>query len=229
MDKLLENSVEYDLNPFIIFNSEAKVIKYNQEAEFLLSYTSSKEIFDMAMNYAPINYGYKNTYINLEFNRIKYYAILVGYEDEEFLVVKLYKEVVGNKFSMEQKNISKVSIYTLLELAYNNNLDLKSIDLIKNYDPSIPEVFLNVKDFLQLLNNAFKEFKESKTIVLDVSVKVAESIKIKDKRYPVCSLSIYDENTYIKNDLQLQKLAKEANTVLFLEEHKITIEFALIE
>ena len=32
MDKLLENSIEYDLNPFIIFNSDAKVVSYNEEA-----------------------------------------------------------------------------------------------------------------------------------------------------------------------------------------------------
>ena len=229
MDRLLENSVEYDLNPFIIFNSEAKVVKYNQEAEFLLSYVSAKEIFDIAMSYAPINYGYKNSYLSLEFNRVKYYAIMVGYEDEEHIVVKLYKEVSSGNFAIEQKNISKVCIYTLLELACNNSLDINRVNLIKNFDPSIPEVYLNVKAFLKLLNLALKEFKDSSQITIDVAVKVAENIVINKKRYPVCLVSFMSDDTTIKNDLELQKYAQKANIALFLEKNKISLEFALME
>jgi hypothetical protein len=227
MDKLLENSIEYDLNPFIIFNSDAKVVKYNEEAEILLSYISSKEIFDIAMSYAPINYGYKNSYISLEFNRVKYYAILVGYEDEKYIVVKLYKEVSYNSFNLEQNDVSKVCIYTLLELACNNTLT--KTKLIKNYDPSIPEVYLNVKAFLKLLNLSLKEFQASKKLTITVSVKVAENILINGKRYPVCLLSFFDKDTLVKNDIQLEKQAKEANLTLFLEKDKISFEFALMD
>jgi hypothetical protein len=229
MDKLLENSIEYDLNPFIVFNGDGKVIRYNQKAEFLLSYTSAKEIFDIAVNYAPINYGYKNSYLSLEFNRVKYYAIMVGYEDDEYIAVKLYKEINYTTFALEQKNISKVCIYTLLELASNNSLDLKKTQLIKNYDPSIPEVHLNVKAFLKFLNLSFKEFQDSKRLTITVSVKVAENILINGKRYPVCLISFYDKDTLVKNDISLEKQAKDANIALFLEKDKISFEFALME
>ena len=75
MNKLFSNIIENDLNPFLIFNKDAKVIYYNKEAEYILSYINAKEIYDLAISLAPHNFGYKSTFINVIYNRIKYYAI----------------------------------------------------------------------------------------------------------------------------------------------------------
>jgi len=229
MTNLIESAVEFDLNPFMIFNQDAKIVKYNQEAEYLLSYVSAKEIFEFAMSCAPLNYGYKNTYINMEFNRTKYYAIMVGYEDDEYIVVKLYKEVVNSSFSIKENKGSKVCLYTLLELALNNTLDLDSVEIKKDYDPSIPEVFLIVKEFLLLLNTILKEFSDAKEIGIKVAVKVAENIVYNGKRYPVVCISFLSNYVSVKNKNDLGKLAKEANCVAFIDDQKVSIEFALVE
>jgi nitrogen-specific signal transduction histidine kinase len=229
-DKLIENSIEHELNPFMIYNSDGKIVKYNEEAEYLLSYVNSKEIFELAMSYAPLNYGYKNTYIKLEYNRIRFYAIQVGYEDDDYIVVRLYKEIFVSDFSIKETNISKVSIYTLLELACNNTVDMESIEIVKRYDPSIPETFISVKEFIQLLNQSFKEYTDVKNLVITVEVKVAKKMLIDDKRYPVCAVSFYSSDSDdIKSESELLRYAKEANAVLFVENNKIIIEFALVE
>jgi len=229
MTNLIENAFEYDLNPFMIFDSDAKLVKYNQEAEYLLSYVSSKEIFEFAMSCAPLNFGYKNTYVNIEFNRTKYYAILVGYEDDDHIVVKLYKEVVNSDFSIKENSGSKVSLYTLLELAINNTLDTNITSIKKEYDPSIPEIFLRVKEFLLLLNTILKEYKEHSELTIKVAVKIAENIVYKGKRYPVLSISFISPKKKIQNKTLLDKLAKDANCVVFLEDFKVITEFALVE
>jgi len=228
MTNLIENAFEYDLNPFMIFDADGKIVKYNQEAEYLLSYVSAKEIFEFAMSCAPLNFGYKNTYVNIEFNRTKYYAILVGYEDDENIVVKLYKEVITSDFAIKEDRGSKVSLYTLLELALNNTLDLQSIKIKKEYDPSIPEIFLRVKEFLLLLNNILKSFKSANKITIKVAVKIAENIVYKGKRYPVASLSFKSEELSKIEKNTLEKLAKEANSVIFIENDTISVEFALV-
>jgi len=228
MTSLIENSIEYDLNPFMIFDSDAKIVKYNQEAEYLLSYVSSKEIFEFAMSCAPLNFGYKNTYVNVEFNRTKYYAILVGYEDDEHIVVKLYKEVVNSDFSIKEDNGSKVCIYTLLELAINNTIDTKRVKIKKEYDPSIPEIYLRVKEFLLLLNTILKSMKSSNSIKIKVAVKIAENILYNGKRYPVTSICFSSDKTLDNIDKNsLEKVAKEANSLIFIYDDKISIEFAL--
>ena len=68
--------------------------------------TKSQHSFSSVISVNP----YKNSYLSLEFNRVKYYAILVGYEDDEYIVVKLYKEVSYTTFALEQK-ISQKFVY----------------------------------------------------------------------------------------------------------------------
>jgi len=45
----------------------------------------------------------------------------------------------------------------------------------------------------------------------------------------VCLISFYDKDTLVKNDISLEKQAKDANIKLFLEKDKISFEFALME
>ena len=228
MDNLLENSIEYDLNPFIIFNSEGKVIKYNQEAEYLLSYVNSKEIFRLALDNAPVNYGYKNSFIGKEFNRVRYYAMQVGYEDDEYILVRLYKEAFIDSFDIKRSNITKVNIYTLLELSFNNVLDIKHIKIEKNYDPSIPEAYLNVKAFMQLLNSILKLYKDVESLNVVVEIRIAKKMIIDNKKYPVCSISFHTPNAKIYRNSTLQKEAKSANSMILIKDDKIIVEFALV-
>ena len=229
MINLFSNMIENDLNPFLVFDKDAKVTYYNKEAEYILSYVNSKEIYDLAVNLASHNYGYKSTFIDVIYNRIKYYAILVGYEDDEHLAVKLYKEVVNDTFNLKQENTTKTSIYTLIELAKNNSLAKHKVKINQNFDPSIPEMKLLVKEFLSLLNYIFSLFKDSPKLNITVSMKIAEIIRVNNKRYPICVIKISPEELKTENKNELLKLSKDANTTLFISDDSIVLEFAVVD
>ncbi len=228
MDRLIESSIEHDLNPFIIFDSSAKVLKYNEEAEFLLSYIKPKEIFDLAMSCAPLSYGFKNSFINLEFNRVKYHAIGVGYLDDNMISVRLYKEIRSKEFSLKESDRTKVSIYTLLELACSSSIDISDKIVKKEYDPSIPEIYIRVKEFLSLLNASFEEFKNVKEFSVSVFVKLAETILINNKRYPICVIEIKSKEAQIEKKEFLKELSKQTNSLLYVDDNSISIEIAII-
>jgi len=58
--------LDMDNNPIIVFNSYGKIIFVNNNGEVLLSYVSPKEIFKLAMDNAPKDYGNKTTQIELK-------------------------------------------------------------------------------------------------------------------------------------------------------------------
>jgi len=229
MNKLFSNIIENDLNPFLIFNKDAKVIYYNKEAEYILSYINAKEIYDLAISLAPHNFGYKSTFINVIYNRIKYYAILVGYEDDEHLGVKLYKEVINDEFKLSDDNTTKTSVYTILELAKNNFKSQNNIKIRKNFDPSIPQMKLLAKEFLALLNFVFKSLNTNDPLELTVSMKIAEIIRINNKRYPICIIKFKQNNIDVKNKNELLKLTKDANCTIFITDDSIVLEFAVVD
>ena len=48
-----EEWVELDLNPVLTFSSNSKILYSNSEAQFLLNRINPKELFDLAVTYAP--------------------------------------------------------------------------------------------------------------------------------------------------------------------------------
>ena len=227
MNSLIENSIEHDLNPFIIFDANARVIKYNTEAEYLLSFVCAKELYEFALNYAPQTYGFKNSYIDVEFNRNHYYAIMTGYEDDDFLVLKLYKSVESTKKKGAKKELlNSTNIYALIEVAINNTL--KDTKVVKYLDPSLPELKLNAKAFLNLLNAALTLFKKYNKVEFSLKIKVAENVIIDNRRYPICIIEIKtDSNIEYKESLNY--LTKDTNAVIFEKDRSVAIEFPLIQ
>ncbi|HFB53860.1 MAG TPA: hypothetical protein ENJ67_03930, partial [Sulfurimonas autotrophica] len=83
--------LEYDYNPFILFNAQGKILSLNAEAQFLLGSANAHELFELAKTYASINFGFKTTFVELEYGRYKFFGLTVGYEDEEQIGIKLYQ------------------------------------------------------------------------------------------------------------------------------------------
>ena len=227
MNSLVENSIEQDLNPFIIFDSSARVIKYNTEAEYLLSFVCAKKLYEFALNYAPQTYGFKNSYIDVEFNRNHYYAIMVGYEDDDYLAFRLYKSVESSKKKGAKKELlNSTNIYALIEVALNNTL--KESKVVKYLDPSLPELKLNAKAFLNLLNGALGLFSNIKELEFSLKIKVAENIIIDNIRYPICAIEIKSKED-IEYQESLNYLTKDTNAVIFEKKNSVLIEFPLIQ
>ena len=227
MDNFYENFIENDLNPFILFNNRGKVIKFNKEADFLLSFVPTKEIFNLAMSNASNSYGYKKSFISLNFANIKFYAILVGYIDEDSIGIKLYKEVSTDSILVIQDKLKSVNLFTLLELSKNSTLSSKNIRYIEEFDPSIPDIRVDIDAFLKLINSIFSKFENSKEIKIKVALKIGDNIYINGKKYSICFIEFKGIFAF-KDKYILELEAKKANCSILFKEFSIQIEFPLI-
>ena len=59
--------MEYDYNPFVIYGKSGELYFMNQSAELLLSYVPAKTFYDLALTYAPIDFGFKTTFVDLRY------------------------------------------------------------------------------------------------------------------------------------------------------------------
>jgi len=228
MQEFYEELMEHDINPFMMFDSAGKLSKYNKEAEFLLSYVSSREIYDLAVSNAALSYGFKRSFVSLHYERNVFYAILVGYLDEEKIGIKLYKEVSDSaKHTIDTKK-TEVNIFTLLNLSRNSTLSQSSVMINELYDPSIPDIKLNVEKFLNLLNTILREYETAEELSIKVFLKIGETMVLEGKKYPICSIKFQSYDTRIKDTSVLFSKSKEAGVSLFAKDEFIMIEFPLI-
>ena len=137
--------LEYDYNPFILFSSSGKILSLNAEAQFLLGSASTQELFELATSYANVTFGFKTTFLELDFGRYKFFGVTVGYENEEEIGLKLYQSP-SFRLNTPQANGELTNIYTLIDLCIATNSISSSIDFIKEFDPTIPDVFIDTNN-----------------------------------------------------------------------------------
>lgn len=221
-----ENWVELDLNPIITFSSSGKLLYSNAEAQFLLNRVSSKELYDIAIKYAPATYGFSTSYVNLPLKNYIFYAITVGYESKEELFVKFYKSTMVKKENkLSTKNGEFANIFTLVDLNISTLKTKKEINFIKNYDPSIPEFKMIVPELLKIIGKIYESFTQCTTISTSIKLKIGEYIRIEEQKYSLISIEILSDGYLNVNE----NLETHSNSyILTIEEQKVTIDLPLI-
>ena len=221
-----EDWVELDLNPVISFSSTSKILYSNSEAQFLLNRIKQKELYDLALKYAPKSFGAETSYIDLTIQNYTFYAITVKYDNEEEIHMKLYKSTMAKKeFNLNIKNINSTNIFTLVDLAISTNKIKNDTTYKKNYDPSIPEFKLDASSFIKTLNQVFEAFKGSSEINCSILLKIGEYIKIEGKKYSLITVEITSNKNAIKEMLQYKE---DTSFILSCDKNKITIDLPLI-
>ena len=221
-----EEWVELDLNPILSFSSSAKIIYSNSEAQFLLNRIKQKELFDLALTYAPKTFGALTSYIDLNIKNYTFYAITVTYENEDEIHMKLYKSAMVKKESkLNIKNINTTNIFTLVDLAISTSKIKNDINFTKNYDPSIPEFKLDASSFIKTLNNVFDAFKDKENVTCSILLKIGEYIKIDNKKYSLISVEISSNE---KSDFSSITTKENSSFILTTDETKINIDLPLI-
>ncbi len=228
MRELNEKFLENDLNPFIIFSSNGKLLQYNLEAEYLLSFVSQKELYLLAVNHAPQGFGSKISQINLRYDRYTFCALLVSYICDDEIGIRLYREMKSSVLKIKEDNLTTVNIFALLQLSKNSVLSNSRLKIRESFDPTIPEMKLNVGKFLKLLNRVLQKYLNSKEIEIRVSLKIGRNILIDGKAYSLCNIAILCRETNIQNSDILHTLANEASVMVIIKKDKVTVEFPII-
>ena len=219
--------IEYDFNPFILFNSSGKIVSLNTEAQYLLGATDASAIYKIATTYASSSFGFKTTFLELEFGRFKFFGITVGYEDEEQIGIRLY-QLPSFQFTKQKPEGQLVNVYTLIDLCISSNSIGSQTKFVKELDPTIPEIRLQTELFIKLLNKIYNAMSQNDKILTRLFFRVGEHIKYEGEKYSLFSIEVSAENINRKYASEIQHLAEENNLFTDVKERKVTINVPMI-
>ncbi|MDD5159963.1 MAG: hypothetical protein PHI47_07935 [Sulfuricurvum sp.] len=219
--------IEYDFNPFILFNSGGKIVSLNTEAQYLLGAIEATAIYKIATTYASSSFGFKTTFLELEFGRFKFFGITVGYEDEEQIGIRLY-QLPSFQFTAHKPEGQLINVYTLIDLCISSNSIGSQTRYLKELDPTIPEIRLQTELFIKLLNKIYTSMVGNEKILTRLFFRVGEHIKFEGEKYSLFSIEISSDTIIRKYLSEITHLAEENNLFIDLKEQKITINVPMI-
>jgi len=225
-----ESFVEWDNSPFILFNNSGKINYLNNAAEILFGYVSKKELFDIAVSYAPQYFGYKTTSLALNYDSFLFHAITVGYESEEQISLRLYntprikptRKLETDKFITTDINILLEANIALFKTKNTNPLKLLT-------DQDLPAFKIDQNNFSKLLRKTLNAFRASDSIDISLKLLIGQHVIIEGKKEPIIQLAIEANGRYSDADTEIQTLAAESQIKLLLKEHSIKLEIPLIQ
>lgn len=218
--------IEYDYNPFILFSSNGKIVSLNAEAQFLLGVITADELFNLATTYANVSYGFKTTFIELEFGRYKFFALTVGYENDEQIGIKLYQSP-SFKLNTKKPVGELTNIYTLVDLCIATNSINSNALFEKDFDPTIPEIIIDSNNFIKLLNKIYSCYEENEKNLTRIFYRVGEHIKFDNKKYSIFSIEVSSENINDEKVAQLKTLSENMNFYIDIQK-KITVNIPMM-
>jgi hypothetical protein len=222
-----EQWLDNDYNPFVLFDSNGKIVMINQEAQYLLSQVLPKELFDMASAYANVTFGFKTTLFDFRFGEGLFYGITVGYLDDDHIGIKLYKTPVKRFVSFNESG-EFVNVYSLLDLCISAVSISRKIAFKKDFDPTFPELKLQIEKFTQLVSKVFDSHQSTATITTKLVVKTGEYIKFNDKKYPIFLLSIEGGERDPHKEQSIEQLAQGMNCTVYFKPKETVISSPMI-
>jgi len=224
--EFLEKWVEYDYNPIIFFNEKGKIKSLNAEAQFLLGQASANELFELATTYGSETYGFKTTFLNLEFGRFRFFAIAVGYESEKEIGIRLY-QLPSLQYTPAKEQGELVNIYSLIDLCISSSSINTKATFKKDIDPTLPDVRLQADQFLKLLNKIYSS-ASGKELVTNLFLRVGEYVKFENKKHTIFSLVIKAEKFDSIAEEAIKSIASQISLFAEIKPRQIRIDFALI-
>jgi hypothetical protein len=221
--------IEYDANPFVLFNSYGKIIYLNSSAEILMGSCTTEKLFDVTLSYAPKTFGYKKTLLDISFGYFEFYAINVLYENENEIAIHLYNKPMAKLNSnIDLDGYSKTDINLLFEanielfkMQYNG-----SLKLITDYD--LPKLHIHQNNFSFLIRKIFEQMRESDWITINIKIKIGEMIIVNGKKYPIILFiftSSYRNNKY---DKEIENIAIENYINIHFDNNSVALEIPAI-
>jgi hypothetical protein len=219
--------IEFDFNPFILFNASGKIVSLNTEAQYLLGAIEASTVYKIATTYASSSFGFKTTFLELEFGRFKFFGITVGYEDEEHIGIRLY-QLPSFQFTKQKPEGQLVNVYTLIDLCISSNSIGTQTKYAKELDPTIPEIRLQTELFIKLLNKIYLSMAGNDKISTRLFFRVGEHIKYEGEKYSLFSIEISSDSIARKYISEINHLSEENNLFTDIKEQRVTINVPMI-
>ena len=219
--------IEYDYNPFVLFSSNGKIVSLNNEAQYLLGSVDKNTLFEIATTHASASFGFKTTFLDLEFGRYRFFGISIGYENEAEIGIRLYQQPTLN-FSAPKPTGELINIYTLVDLCIGTNSIGSELNFHKDLDPTIPEIRLHPDNFIKLLNKIFEGYKERQDIVIKLFYRVGEHIKFDSKKYSLFTIEIKGNDFCKKYVSEIEMLAEVNNLFPTFKNDSVIINIPMI-
>lgn len=225
-----EAFIEWDTNPFILFNAQGKILYLNNAAEILFGYVSKKELYDIALSYAPQSFGYKTTSLTLNYDSFNFHAINIGYENEEHISLRLYntprvkptRKIEADKLIVTDINLLLEANIALFKTKNSNPLKLLA-------DQDLPPFKIDQNNFSKLLRKIFDSFKASDSIDISLKLLFGQHVIIENKKEAIVQLAIKANGRYADKDTEIRALAVESQIKCILKEYSIKLEIPLLQ
>jgi hypothetical protein len=224
-----ESFVEYDNSPFILFSNQGKILYLNQTAEILFGYVSQRELYDIALSYAPRSFGYKTTNLSLAYDTFFFHAISIGYENENEISLRLYhtpRQLPSHSFKTDSFIMTDINILLEANIALfrtKNNNPLKLLT-----DPDLPSFKIDQNAFSKILRKSLDAFSISKHIDISLKILISKHIIIENQKKPIVKLSIQGNERLLEKDKSLSNLCIENHIKYFSKSHEIALEIPLL-
>ncbi len=222
--------VDSDSSPVVVFNYNGKIIWLNNSAEILLGYVDKKELFNLALSYAPKSFGTNTVLVNLHYKHLEFYALSVSYNSEEWVALRLYYRPRTTKDRKNShKNLITTDINMLLEAAislfrinYTNRLTLL-------VDKDMPKIKIDQNSFSKLLRKSLESFRQSSFLDISLKITIGEFMVLDEKKYPIARLKFQSNGRYSNNDRDISYLSELLDIMAILDESSITLDIPIIE
>jgi hypothetical protein len=224
-----QNFIDWDNSPFILFSSLGKILYLNNSAEILFGYVSKQELYDLALAYAPQSFGYKTTTMSLNYDSFTFYAITVGYENEDQISIRFYNAPrVKSTTPIEREKLVSTDINLLLEanIALFRTKNSNTLQLLTDHD--IPAFKLDQNNFSKLLRKTLESFRSSDSIHITLKLLTGEHVIIEGKKKPIIQLAVEANGRYSDADEEIKQLAMNCHVTQLLKERSIKLEIPLI-
>jgi len=222
--------LESDGSPIIVFDHQGRILWLNNAAEILLGYVDRKELFELALNHAPKDFGNRTTLMELHYRQLTFYAINVSYNSDDWVALRLYyRPRNGEKRRLERDKLMETDINILLEAAITlfKMQHTRKLSLLTDQD--LPPIRIDQNAFSKLLRKTLESFRRSSQIEVSLKMTIGEFIIIDEKRYHLLRLKIQANGRYPDDDPLIRELAEGLQIVPILEENSITFDIPFIQ
>lgn len=225
-----EPYIEWDNNPFIVFDGKEKIVYINTMAEVLLSYVTREELYALALSYASHGYGHKTTMISLSYDMCSFHAIGVYYMNDEQIALRLYrKEMMGVFKDLDETKLTSTDIGLLLAANIMQFKVVTKMPIKALIDQELPRLKMDQNNFSKLLRKTFFTFSNSDYMDISLRLTIGHHVIIGEKKVPILQLIIAGNNRNLELDNKIESEALQVQIKCLIKKRKIKLEIPYVQ